>query len=167
MSTGCLAVGGSAAANAAVGDSPVRRLGGAFHIGPIGELAEERVFLQLQYTRDLGPLGLESNALGAWGARVSTIGSGRVPGFYVHGAYAQNNARSQPDATSIIAGIGLNYGAMVPGVRGRVYRAASAGLVFHRSHQATVDEGRAGTFLGIEVTFTVGFDSLGPLFSDQ
>lgn len=167
MSTGCLSVAGTGSVNASLGDAPVRRIGGAVQLGTFGELWQDRLLLQLQYTRDLGPLGLQSNTLGAWGAHVTSLGRGRIPGFYAHGAYAQNDERTQASAESIIAGVGLTYGALVPGIRGRVYRGASAGLVYHRSRQATVDEGRTGHFLGIEVTLAVGFDLFGPLFDDD
>ncbi len=164
MSTGCFSAGGTVAFNTALGDSPVRRVGGNVRVGSLSEVVEDRLVGQLFYSRDLGPLGDSSNALVAWGAKLTTIGTGAFPGFYVTGAYGQNDELTQAEASSVIAGAGVSYGRMRPGVRGRGYAGLSVGLVFHRQRQETAGHGETGHFLGFAISVDTGFDLIGPMF---
>jgi len=164
MSTGCFSAGGTVAFNTPLGDSPVRRVGGNVRVGSFSEVVEDRMIGQLFYARDLGPLGDSSNALVVWGAKLTTIGTGLLPGFYAMGAYGQNDELTQAEASSVIAGAGVSYGRMRPGVRGRGYAGLSVGLVFHRQRQETAAGGEIGYFLGLELTVDAGFDLIGPMF---
>lgn len=163
-SAGCVSVGGSANTSTAVSDSPVRRVGGGLHIGTHAEIVEDALVGQLFYLRGFPALGMRSNVMGAWGARITSLPRGRLPGFYAMGAYGQNDDRTQPTATSLIGGLGVSYSWMHQGRRGRTWRGLSLGFVGSRTHQETVDDGRPGFFLGIELGVTAGFDILGPMF---
>ena len=165
MSTGCFSAGGALTINSALSDSSVRRVGGNAQIGSFTEIVEDGLVGSLFYSRDLGPLGGSSNALAAWGARIASIGTGLVPGFYVMGAYGQNDELTQQEASSVIFGAGASFGRMRPGVRGRGYAGLSVGIVFHRQRQETVDHDEIGQFVGVEVSVAAGFDLIGPMFA--
>lgn len=164
MSTGCFSAGGGLAVNTALSDSPVRRVGGHVQIGSFTEVVEDRVVGQLFYSRDLGALGDGANALVAWGARITTLGRGLMPGFYVMGAYGQNDDLTQKEASTVIAGAGASFGRMRPGARGRGYAGLSLGLVFHRQRQETIDQDGIGHFVGLQLSVDAGFDLIGPMF---
>lgn len=164
MATGCFSAGGTVAFNTALDDSAVRRVGGNVRVGSFSEVVEDRLIGQLFYSRDLGPLGDSSNALVAWGAKLTTIGTGSFPGFYAMGAYGQNDALTQAEASSVIAGAGVSYGRMRPGAHGRGFAGLSAGLVFHRQRQETGNHGETGHFLGLAISVDAGFDLIGPMF---
>jgi hypothetical protein len=165
MSAGCFSAGGALTINRALSDSPVRRVGGHAHVGSLTEIVEDRLVGSLFYSRDLGPLGGGANALAAWGARITSIGRGAIPGFYAMAAYGQNDELTQQEASTVIAGAGASFARMRPGVRGRGFAGLSAGLVFHRARQETIDHDETGYFLGLEVTVDVGFDLIGPMFA--
>jgi len=165
MSTGCFSVGGSLAIHSALSDSPVRRVGGHLEVGTLTEVVEDRVVGSLFWSRDLGALGDGSNALDAWGARITTISRGVIPGFYVMGAYGQNDDITQQEASTVIGGAGVAYGRMRPGNRGRGYAGVSLGLVFHRQRQETIDQDETGHFLGVQLGVQGGFDLIGPMFA--
>ena len=164
MSAGCFSAGGALTFNSALSDNSVRRVGGNVHIGSFSEIVEDRLIGSLFYSRDLGPLGGSSNALAAWGARISSIGLGARPGFYVKSAYGQNDDLTQQEASSVIFGAGASFGRMRDGVRGRGYAGLSVGLVFHRQRQETIDHAETGYFLGVELSIDAGFDLIGPMF---
>jgi len=165
MSAGCFSAGGGLTINSALGDSPVRRVGGSVHLGSFTEIVEDRLVGSLFYSRDLGPLGGSSNALAAWGGRISSIGRGLGPGFYVMGAYGQNDELTQQEASSVIAGAGVSFARMRPAVHGRGFAGLSVGVVFHRQRQETVDHAATGHFLGLELSVDAGFDLIGPMFA--
>jgi hypothetical protein len=167
MSTGCFSAGGALTFNTALSDSPVRRVGGSVHVGSFTEIVEDRLVGSLFYSRDLGPLGGSSNSLGAWGARITSIGRGAPPGFYVMGAYGQNDDLTQQEASSVIFGAGVSFASIRTGVRGRGYAGLTVGLVFHRQNQETVDHAETGQFLGLEIGVDSGFDLIGPMFASD
>jgi hypothetical protein len=167
LSTGCFSAGGALSVNAALSDSPVRRVGGHVRLGTFTEVVEDQVVGSLFWSRDLGGLGDGSNALVAWGARVSTIGRGALPGFYVMAAYGQNDDLTQQEASTVVAGAGVSFARMRPGVRGRGFAGLSVGLVYHRQRQETIDQAGIGHFLGLEVTVDAAFDLIGPMFASD
>ncbi|MBA3453099.1 MAG: hypothetical protein H0T42_08400 [Deltaproteobacteria bacterium] len=167
LSAGCFSAGGGLSINGALGDSPVRRIGGHVQVGTFTEVVEDRLVGSLFYSRDLGALGDQSNALAAWGARLSTIGRGLLPGLYVTGAYGQNDELTQQEASTVVVGAGASFARMRPGVTGRGYAGLSLGVVFHRQRQETIDHAAIGHFLGVELTVHAGFDVIGPMFATE
>ena len=165
LTASCVSIGGSARFHHAVTDSPVRRGAGQVQVGTFTEIVQDEAIGTLFYSRDVGPLGERSEALGAWGARLSTLSRGTRPGLYLSGAYGQNDDATQPRATSYIGGAGITYGTAKQGVRGRAFGGASLGLVVHRQRQETVDQNQIGWFVGIELGFLAAFDLFGPLYA--
>ncbi len=87
--SGCVSIGGGTTLNLALDDSPVRRGGGSYEIGNLVEIVETELVGQLFYARDLGPLGARSEALGAWGGRLTKTQGHGLPGLYLQGAYGR------------------------------------------------------------------------------
>lgn len=161
---GCISIGGSGSVHAALTDATVRHGGGALHVGSFTEVVEDRLVLQLLYSRDLGPLGGQAEAIGAFGLRVSSIGADGGPGVYAMTSYGKRAAADGPLASTVIAGAGISYSAMHPGEHGRMWAGLALGVVYHRERQVNVDGGRPGQFVGLELTAIGGFDSLGPMY---
>jgi hypothetical protein len=161
---GCISVGGGAAVNAALTDSPVRRFGGQVHIGSFTEIVHARVVGQLFHQRDLGALGNRSSSIGMWGARVTSLPHGRLPGFYLTGAWGENDEVGEPEGSSVLVGAGVSYSSIRPTSRMRAWTGVSLGVVFRRCRQELIDDGEPGYFLGLELGVTAGLDVLGPMF---
>lgn len=165
--SGCISIGGGTTFNVALDDSPVRRAGASYEIGNFVEIVEGELVGQLFYTRDLGPLGARSEALGSWGGRFSRTQGNGLPGLYVQGAYGQNDDVTQSYARLHTAGAGVMFARHDPQLRGRMWTALRAGLVYHRQHQLTANDGRVGHFLGIEVGINLAYDFFGPMYSTE
>ncbi|MGE0400533.1 MAG: hypothetical protein AB7T06_27735 [Kofleriaceae bacterium] len=165
--SGCISIGGGTALNVGIDDSPVRRVGGSYEIGNLVEIVEDRLVGQLFFARDLGPLGARSEALGAWGGRLSSTQGHGLPGLYVQGAYGQNDDIDQSYARLVMIGAGVAYARHDAKARGRIWTALRTGLVYHRQHQLTTNGGEVGHFLGLEITVNVGYDVLGPMFTSD
>jgi len=163
--TGCLSVGGGAAVNAAITDSPVRRVGGQVHLGSFTEIVRDRLVGQLFYQRDLGALGDRSSSIGMWGARVTSLPHAGLPGFYLTGAWGENDAVGEPESSSVLVGAGVSYSMIRPTTYARTWTGISLGVVLRRCRQDMIDDGEPGYFLGLELGLTAGLDVLGPMFS--
>ena len=87
-----------------------------------------------------------------------------MPGLYVEGAYGQNDEATQSYARLHMVGAGVAYARHDPKLRGRVWTALRAGLVYYRQHQLTTNNGQVGHFLGIEVAINLGYDLFGPMY---
>ena len=164
--TGCLSVGGGAAVNAALTDSPVRRLGGHVSVGSHTEIVEDRLVGQLFYSRDLGALGRRSNAVGMWGARLTSVPHAGLPGFYATAAWGENDDVGEPAGASIHAAAGVSYSVIRPTQRARTWTGVSLGIAFRRCWQDLIADGEPGYFLGLELAVTAGLDVFGPMFTE-
>jgi hypothetical protein len=162
--SGCISLGGGTAFNVALDDSPVRRVGGSLEIGNLVEIVEDELVGQLFHARDLSPLGARSEALGAWGGRLTRTQGRGLPGLFVQGAYGQNDDRTQSYARLVTAGAGVAFVRHDAKTRGRVWTAMRAGLVYHRQHQLTTNSGMVGHFLGFEVAINIGYDLFGAMY---
>lgn len=163
--SGCVSIGGGTTLNLALDDSPVRRGGGSYEVGNLVEIVENELVGQLFFARDLGPLGARSEALGSWGGRLTRTQGHGLPGLYVQGAYGQNDDVTQSYARLVMAGVGVVFARHDPKIRGRVWTAIRAGLVYHRQHQLTTNDDEVGHFLGLEIGLGFGFDLIGPMYS--
>lgn len=162
--SGCMSLGGGTTLNAAIDDSPVRRVGGTYEIGNLVEIVEGELVGQLFYARDLGPLGDRSEALGSWGGRITRSQRDGLPGLYVQGAYGQNDDRTQSYARLVMIGAGVAFVRHDATLRGRTWTAITAGLAYHAQHQLTTNDGY-GHFLGLEIAVHFGIDLLGPMYT--
>lgn len=160
VSAGCLSAGGGAAFHFAVDDSPVRRVAGGYEIGNFVEIVEDKVAGQLFYAKDLPPLGDRSEALGAWGGRI-TGGP-----LYVEAAYGQNDDVDQPYARLVRIGAGVAYARFDRVSKNvRTWTSIDAGLVYHRAEQESTNDGKPGHFLGLGVSIHIGVATFGPMFA--
>lgn len=164
LTSGCLSVGGGTTINVALDDSPVRRAGGSYELGNFVEIVEDRLVGQLFYARDLGPLGARSEALGAWGGRLTSTQGHGLPGLFLQGAYGQNADQTQSYARLVTVGAGVVFARHDRLSRARMWTAIRAGLVYHRQHQKTTRDGEVGHFVGLEIAVNLGADLLGPMF---
>jgi hypothetical protein len=165
LTSGCVSLGGGTTVNVALDDSPVRRVGGTYEIGTLVEVVENELVGQLFYTRDLGPLG-KSSALRSWGARLTKTQGRGLPGFYLQGAYGQNDETQSPAELWMI-GAGVAFARHDDSRRGRIWTAIRGGLVYHREHQLQTNLDEVGHFLGLEIAVNVGFDILGPMYDGR
>jgi hypothetical protein len=161
---GCISAGGGVTVNGALDDSTARSAGGVVRIGTMAELSQDRAIGQLMYTREVGPLGGRVSSIGLWGARITTMNRGNRPGLFAMGSYGSANEGTEMEASSLSVGAGIAYSRLVPAGRARAWTSLSVGLVYHRQRQLDVTAGAFGDFLGVELGFMVGLDTLGPMF---
>jgi len=161
----CISAGGAVTVNGAPDGSEVRSGGGVLRIGTMAELAEDRVIGQLLYSQELGPLGGRATKIGLWGARLTTMNHGRRPGLFALAGYGDAGDGTLMEASSLVLGAGIAYSRLVPAGPARTWTSVSLGLVYHRQRQLDVAAGSHGDFLGVELGFMVGFDTLGAMFA--
>ena len=101
-----------------------------------------------------------------WGASITSLPHAGLPGFYVTGAWGENDAVGEPESSSVIAGAGVSYSVMRPTTYARTWTGASLGIVLRRCRQDLIDGGEPGYFLGLELGVTAGLDVLGPMFTE-
>lgn len=131
----------------------------------MAELVEDRAIGQLLYARESGPLGDRATPIGLWGARLTTINHGRRPGLFFAASYGRAHEGTPAEAASLALGAGIAYSRLVTAGPARAWLSLQLGVVYHRQHQLDVDGGARGDFVGLELGFMAGVDSLGAMFA--